>query len=92
MERRREEASRMTGTLTKLEDKELSAVLEQLDLAVLETLYIEATGRNRTRLLQAMPAERAALVVRGLVSPADQAANDAPTTATNDVDLPTLNE
>ncbi|ARA94782.1 MAG: hypothetical protein D6685_19670 [Bacteroidetes bacterium] len=75
LERRRQEASRLSGTLTKLEDAELGAVLEQLDLSVLEMLYIEASGRNRTRLLQAMPPERAALVVRKLVNP------EAPETA-----------
>lgn len=100
LERRRQEASQLSGTLTKLEDNELGAVLEQLDLSVLELLYVEASGRNRARLLQAMPAERAALVVRGLVSPAsdtpppipaDTAAATTPPIAPDEAGLPTLN-
>lgn len=93
LERRRQEASQLSGTLTKLEDRELSAVLEQLDLSVLEMLYIEASGRNRARLLQAMPAARAALVVRGLVNPSSSSVPPSPPdTVASDPVLPAPNE
>ena len=64
-----DEAKQMSGTLTKLEDSELAALLENLDADVLESLYIEASSRNRTRLLQMMPAEKAASLVNTLTSP-----------------------
>lgn len=67
MEARRAEAAQLSGTLTKLEDNELRDVLTQLDLAVLEQLYIESSKRNRARLLQNMDPSRAALVVRSLM-------------------------
>ncbi len=59
----------LSATLTKLEDKELAGVIEKLDMEVLETLYAKASARNRTRLLQAMPASMAAHFVRRLVQP-----------------------
>ena len=70
----------MSGTLTKLEDKELEAVLAELDQAMLESLYVEASARNRKRLLQSIPPERAALLVKGLMNPdAAPAADGVPT-------------
>lgn len=66
-EARRVEAAALGATLTRLEDKELKEVLAQLDLAVLEQLFAEASGRNRTRLLQALPPASTAQFVRRLM-------------------------
>ncbi|MEM8486293.1 MAG: hypothetical protein AAF564_12145 [Bacteroidota bacterium] len=64
-----DEAKLMSGTLAKLEDNELSALLESLETDVIESLYIEASARNRTRLLQMMPADKAASLVNTLTAP-----------------------
>ena len=69
-------AQELSTTLSKLEDKELARVVEQLDLAVLELLYKNASGRNRTRLLQAMPPQVAASFVQRLVLPRRAAVTD----------------
>lgn len=65
----RAEAAALSGTLAKLEDKELRSILERLDLTVLELLFQQASSRNQARLLAAMPSERAARFVRGQVAP-----------------------
>ncbi|MFK7846922.1 MAG: hypothetical protein AB8G77_16595 [Rhodothermales bacterium] len=76
-----DEAKLMSGTLAKLEDNELSELLENLAPDVLESLYIEASTRNRTRLLQMMPAEKAASLVNTLTSPGPTfSANSKPAT------------
>lgn len=75
-ERRRAQAEDLSQRLARIEDRELEAIMKQLDTKTLEHLYREATGRNRTRLLQAMPADRAARFVNRLVSNAT--ASDAP--------------
>ncbi len=69
-------AQELSATLTKLEDKELAGVVEQLDMAVLEILYKQASGRNRARLLQAMPPQVAASFVQRLVQPTRAAVTD----------------
>jgi flagellar motility protein MotE (MotC chaperone) len=56
----------LSKTLTKMEDKELRAIVQQLDPEVLATLYKQASGRNRTRLLQALPPTQAAQFVHRL--------------------------
>ena len=76
-----DEAKQMSGTLAKLEDKELEELLQGLDPDVLESLYIEASSRNRTRLLQMMPAEMAAGLVNTLTSPGPTFSATAPATA-----------
>jgi hypothetical protein len=68
-EARKVEAAGLSSTLSRLEDRELQALLQQLDVRVLEILFVESSGRTRTRLLQSMPAERAARFVRNLVAP-----------------------
>ena len=70
LEARRAQAGELSGSLTKMEERELSALLRQVNPRVLERLYMEATGRTRTRLLQAMPPSRAARFVNQLVDPA----------------------
>ena len=69
LEAKYDEARQMSGTLSKLEDRELEALLENLDDDVLESLYVEASNRNRTRLLQMMPADKAASLVNALTNP-----------------------
>ncbi len=75
-----DEAKLMSGTLAKLEDNELSALLESLDADVIESLYIEASARNRTRLLQMMPADKAASLVNTLTAPGVAFSATAPQT------------
>lgn len=72
------EVEALSGTLAKLEDKELSGVVERLDMGVLQVLYEKASARNRKRLLQAMPPDAAANFVRRLVRPQAQTVTAAP--------------
>ncbi|GAB5518338.1 MAG: hypothetical protein RhofKO_05890 [Rhodothermales bacterium] len=64
----REEAKNITGTLTKLDDGELEAIIANLDNDMLEMMYLELSARNRTRMLQLIPPDRAARFVRRLVT------------------------
>ncbi|MEP0548548.1 MAG: hypothetical protein ABJF88_16555 [Rhodothermales bacterium] len=73
---RQAEAQALSGTLSKLEDAELRAILTRLDLEVVEMLYAASSARNRTRLLQALPSDRAARFVRYLTT--GSAGDDAP--------------
>lgn len=66
---RQAEASSVGATLSKLEDKELSKIVSQLDLDTLNLLYQQASPRNQSRLLAAMSADRAARLVRNLIKP-----------------------
>jgi hypothetical protein len=54
--------------LGKLEDKQLGNILAGLDLGVVEQLYAEVSGRDRSRLLQNLPPDRAARFVKMLIS------------------------
>lgn len=71
------EAGQMSNTITKLEDKELANLLEKLDDDVLESMYIEASARNRARLLQMLPADKAANLVNRLTDPSFSLTTDA---------------
>lgn len=82
----------LSKTLTKMEDKELSAIVQQLNPEVLASLYEQASGRNRTRLLQALsPGQAAQFVHRlsGAPAAAEQATALPDTTARADAALPT---
>ena len=68
------QARAMSGTIVKLEDAELGELLNELSLDVLEAIYIEATSRNRSRLLQMLPADKAAYIVSKLASPTGEPA------------------
>lgn len=86
----RVEAATLSATLSKLEDKALAGVLAQLDLGVLEALFAEASGRNRTRLLQALPPDFAARFVHRLMDgPAPPPAPAVPDTALAPIAAPT---
>ncbi len=76
-------AKELSATLTKLEDKELAGVVGQLDVAVLEVLYTQSSGRNRARLLQAMRPEVAARFVSNLVQPGRAVVAPAPDTTSS---------
>jgi hypothetical protein len=54
----------LSGTLTRLEENELRPILERLDDATVARLYQEASGRNRTKILRSMNADRAARLVQ----------------------------
>lgn len=60
-------AADIGNTLTKLEDDELGAVLKELDMRVYEMLYNEVSGRNRARLLQSLPPDKAAQLVDRMI-------------------------
>ena len=60
-------AADIGNTLTKLEDEELRAVLNELDMRVYEMLYNEVSGRNRARLLQSLPPDKAAQLVDRMI-------------------------
>jgi|GEM_PF-2026017 len=61
----------LSATIPKLEDKDLSAVLSRLDLSIVSMLYTEATGKNRSRILQGLSSDRAALLVNYLIKKPD---------------------
>lgn len=60
-------AADISETLTDLDLREMRAVLAPLDLTIYESLYAQTSGRNRTRLLQAMPPDKAAQLVDRIV-------------------------
>ncbi len=68
-EKRREEARELATVVAKLEDADLRALVGSLDADVLTLLYREASARNKTRLLQAIPPEKAGSFVRSLITP-----------------------
>jgi hypothetical protein len=74
LEGQRTQVRSLSATLPKLEDKELTAILQQLDLSLLSRLYQEATERNRTRFLQNLSSERAAQFIHHLAQPTPQSA------------------
>ena len=74
---RQVEAEALGSTIAKLEDRELSALLAQLDMDVLDLIYRASSGRNRTRLLQALAPDRAARFVQDLVRSEAPEAGDA---------------
>ncbi|GIV61223.1 MAG: hypothetical protein KatS3mg044_0089 [Rhodothermaceae bacterium] len=84
LEARQLEARDLSAVLPKLEPAELTPILAQLDLGLLEMLFAESTTRNRTKILQSLPSDRAARLVRFMVqrdstSGATQpASNEAP--------------
>ncbi|MFQ5571126.1 MAG: hypothetical protein ACE5G0_15710 [Rhodothermales bacterium] len=92
------EVQELSTTLTKLEDKELAQIVEQLDMAILQDLYHKASSRNRARLLQAMQPQAAADFVRRMVQQTTSVTDlplgpDSTTSAGRDNDqAPTANE
>ncbi len=61
-------AQALGGTLGRLEDAELRALLTQLDADVLADVYAEASPRNRVKLLQALPSRRGAALVERIAA------------------------
>ncbi len=84
LQSRRLESSELGKSLTKLEDKQLGNILAGLDLDVVETLYVQASPRERSRLLQHLPPDRAARFVKTLVN--------APTPAGERMEAPQIDE
>jgi DNA anti-recombination protein RmuC len=77
----RVKAEELSSALLKMERRELTALLEEVEMSVLRQLYREASGRSRTRLLQSMSPNRAAQFVNQLVqgpSSQPQSPPDAP--------------
>lgn len=64
-------AAEISQTLSNLDEREMRAVLAPLDLDVYEALYAQTSGRKRTRLLQAMPPDKAAQLVDRIVARED---------------------
>jgi len=61
----------MATAIGRMEDDALRSLIAQMDDASLTRLYTASTGRNRTRILAAIPPERAARFVRSLIIPAN---------------------
>lgn len=57
----------LSNALLDMERRELTALLKDVDMNALEQLYQQASGRSRTRLLQAMAPARAARFVNKVV-------------------------
>lgn len=71
------EAAELTKSLSTLEEQQLGSILGGLDMDVLRQLYVEASSRERSRLLQNMPADRAAQFVRTLMGAPDSVNDEA---------------
>lgn len=67
LESTRAKAAEISKTLSRLENRELRAVLKELDMEIYEVLYAESSGRTRTRLLQSMPPQKAARLVDRMI-------------------------
>ncbi len=78
LESQHADAAELSKSLSKIEDRQLAGILADLDMNVVEKLYMQASARDRPRLLQNLPPDRASLFVTTLVDPA--AANDDPAT------------
>lgn len=85
------DVAELSKSLNKLEDRQLAGILFGLDFEIFEMLYLQASAREKSRLLQHLPPDRAARYVRMLMgsepnardsldqlSAADQDQNDAP--------------
>lgn len=68
-ETRQEIATGMAATLPKLDQKELTPILEGLDDRSLDDLFQAASTRNRTAILQALQPERASALVERRIAP-----------------------
>lgn len=75
-----EDIASLTATLAKLDDEQLRPILQDVNGEVLEQLYRGASGRTQARLMQAMPADRAASFVQKLVQGTDAATSSARST------------
>lgn len=76
LEGRTQQAAELTKTLSRMEIDELTPILSRIGMATLKQLYNTATGRNKTKLIQAMPPERAARFVNQVL--VDEMPPDAP--------------
>lgn len=81
LESQRAEAADLTKSLSTLDERQLGNILGSLDLEVVKMLYLQATARERSRLLQNLPPNRAAQFVKALVGAedVDAAENDSAT-------------
>jgi hypothetical protein len=75
LEAQRVDLKNMSKTLSKLEERELSGIVSLMDTEVLKQLYLEGTDRERKSFLAALPSDRAASLVNGLVRPTIQRAD-----------------
>lgn len=79
LEAQQADAAELSKSLSKLEDRQLAGILTDLDLNVVEMIYLQASGRDRPRLLQNLPPDRAARFVKTLVK-APASTNDVAAT------------
>lgn len=79
LERREAKVDELKDALLGMSQRELSTVLANVEMGVLQELYQRTSGRTRTQLLQSISAERTAQFVNDVVG--DDAADD--TTATD---------
>ncbi len=71
-ETQQSEIRNMSKTLSKMERRELQAIISSMDTNVLQRLYLEASDRERQAILGALSPERAAQLVRTMVDPQSQ--------------------
>lgn len=67
LEGRQAEVAALAKTLSTVEERQLGSILADLELEVVQMLYEQASGRDRSRLLQNMPPARAAQFVQAMV-------------------------
>ncbi len=88
LESQQADAAELSQSLSKLDDRHLGGILTDLDLNVVEMLYLQASARDRPRLLQNLPPDRAARFVKTLVrapgATADVAAQQDPSNETGE--------
>ena len=90
LETKRVQAESISATLSKLEDEQLGAILKDLSSEILEMIYTESSARNQTKLLQAMPPERAASFVRSLVDAETERESETTTEQPSTEPLPSV--
>ncbi len=68
-----ERTTELGAALSKVGDRELKGILSSLDMDAFERLYEKSSGKNRARLLQSLPPERAAAFVSRMATTAPAA-------------------
>lgn len=76
-------AAELSKVLPKLDDKQLAAVVRDLDPRIFQRIYLKATNRNRMRLLKALPPDKATEFVENLVALGELLSQSTPSQKTS---------
>ena len=68
VEGRQQQVAELAKTLSRLDLRELEPIMQRISMKTLKQLYRTATGRNKQKILQAMPSERAARFVDQVIA------------------------